>query len=284
MIRWPARALKAVRKLFEPLQDIDVFVEDHDDEVFYRRLLNAATNERVLISRVFGLGGRSAVLEAARAYDHQRQRPALFIADGDFGWVRGDVEPVVRRLHVHSAYCVENILLTAEAVAKIGADELEASVTDAYSRIDYGGWLSSVLAQLLELFAAFATVHERNPGVPTIAIGVGNLCVQTSQGTTLDRTKVKAARDEALAAAGVAIDPTVMERYEQILMRIQRMAEPDRAISGKDFLFPLLHFHLNSLGMRLRKKILRLRLVAANDQARFRELGAELIRVSQGVN
>ena len=35
MIRWPARALDAIQKLFEPLQDVDIFVEDAEDEVFY---------------------------------------------------------------------------------------------------------------------------------------------------------------------------------------------------------------------------------------------------------
>jgi hypothetical protein len=92
MIKWPAKAGVAIRKLFEPLQEIDVYVEDQNDEVFYKSLINAACGEIVQVSRVFGLGGRKAVLDAAAAYNPS-DRKALFIVDGDLEWVRGVFAP-----------------------------------------------------------------------------------------------------------------------------------------------------------------------------------------------
>ena len=109
VFRWPKRARAAIRKLFEPLQPIDVYVEDTNDEVFYRALLNRVLDGRVHIARVFGLGGRQAVVEAAANHDHFERR-ALFIVDGDLEWVRGLPAPKIPYLHRHEAYCIENLL------------------------------------------------------------------------------------------------------------------------------------------------------------------------------
>ncbi len=62
MLKWPDRAIGALRRLFEPLQDVDVYVEDMYDEVFYRHLLNRVVAGRVRIARIFSLGGRDAIL------------------------------------------------------------------------------------------------------------------------------------------------------------------------------------------------------------------------------
>jgi Protein of unknown function (DUF4435) len=108
MLKWPSRARIAIRKLFQPLQDIDVYVEDENDEVFYRALLKRVGANEIRVARVFGLGGRSAVIEAARAYQDP-QRRALFLIDGDLDWVRGVALQGPAHLHRHEAYCVENL-------------------------------------------------------------------------------------------------------------------------------------------------------------------------------
>lgn len=98
MIKWPERAKAAIRKLFEPLQDVDVYIEDTNDEVFYRTLLNNVTNGQIKIARVFSLGGKTPVVNKARGHDHSARR-ALFIIDGDLDWVRGDSPQNIRGLH-----------------------------------------------------------------------------------------------------------------------------------------------------------------------------------------
>lgn len=100
MIRWPPRSLAALRKLFEPLQAVDVYVEDTNDEAFYRRLLNFAVDGEIPVARVFALGGRLAVIEAAQLHDHSSRR-AVFIIDGDLPWVRGDHVEALTGVHQH---------------------------------------------------------------------------------------------------------------------------------------------------------------------------------------
>jgi len=51
MIKWPERAKVSLRRLFEPLQDIDVYVEDENDEAFYKALLNKVAGDKFKIAR-----------------------------------------------------------------------------------------------------------------------------------------------------------------------------------------------------------------------------------------
>src|SRR5690348_11218246 len=136
MIQWPVRATAAIKKLFEPLQDIDVYVEDSNDEAFYKTLLNRVLQDRVSIARVFGQGGRKAVIEEARKHDHSKRR-ALFIIDGDLEWVRGICLPKITALHRHDAYCIENLLLGEEALSKILSEEIVVTESEAACLLNF---------------------------------------------------------------------------------------------------------------------------------------------------
>ncbi|MBH0179924.1 MAG: DUF4435 domain-containing protein, partial [Nitrospira sp.] len=267
MLKWPEQAKRAIRKLFEPLQEIDVFVEDTNDEGFYRCLLNKATNGTVKIARVFALGGRKAVVDAAALHD-QRIRPSFFIIDGDLPWVKGEPTPNILGLHQHDAYCVENLLLCEKAIATVLSQEIADTEEEATRRLAYQQWRQSILPPLLELFSAFATAHDYVPEVPTVSLGVGVMCVQPqgSRVTELDPEKVRGVRDCILRAAEASADGvTVSARYMSLLDRLMSMSDPSRAVSGKSFLLPLLDFHLQSLGCRIKRKSLRVRLASAGD-------------------
>jgi hypothetical protein len=285
MLSWPSRATAAIRKLFEPLQDIDVYVEDSDDEAFYRTLLNSASGGSVKVARVFGLGGRTAVLAAAAAHDHKKRR-ALFIIDGDLPWVRGEAPKDILGLHQHEAYCVENLLVCERALTTVLSQETAASEDDAKVALSLTQWRNSLLQPLAELFAAFATVNEVAPEVPTVAQGAGALCTNRHQPrrTELDLLKVQRARDTAIRTAEVATDPILAEkRYSTFLRRILSLPDPLLAVSGKHFVIPLIDFHLQSLGCRIRRKALRMRLASTGDLGRFSGLAGSLLQAAKGL-
>ncbi|MFZ3115024.1 MAG: DUF4435 domain-containing protein [Syntrophales bacterium] len=275
MIKWPKNAIAAIQKLFEPLQPIDVYVEDTTDEVFYRALLNRVSNGRVHFARVFGLGGRQAVVEAAGNHDHSKRR-ALFIVDGDLEWVRGLPAPKIPCLHRHEAYCVENLLFCEQALAQILSQEAILTEADALRVLDFRTWIGSVQDPLVELFAAFAVVHEFAPEIQTVAQGVGHLCTNrrtTKKFTILDRRKTSHARMIALQAAEAkAAKCQVAEAYRRNLMRIKSLKFPLHAVSGKDFILPLVDFLLQARGCRIRRKSLRIRMAISGDSNRFSDL------------
>lgn len=284
MLRWPSRARTALRKLFEPLQDIDVYVEDTNDEAFYRCLLNSASGGRVSVARVFGLGGRQAVLATATVHDHKTRR-ALFIIDGDLPWVRGEGPPNIVGLHQHNAYCVENLLICEEALSQLLAQEIAVTEADAATALDFHNWRNTLLSPLAELFAAFATVNEVDPTVPTVSKGAGVLCSTKKKAgaPTLDLAKVRKARDHALQSAEAVLGTKpVATRYTEILQRILAKSDPLLAVSGKDYVIPLIDFHLQSLGCRIKRKSLRIRLASAGQRARFSALAESLLHAARG--
>ena len=145
-------------------------------------------------------------------------------------------------------------------------------------RLGYQPWRTSIRTPLVELFAAFATVNELDPTVPTVSKGVGSMC--SGKLPVLDATKVAVTKDNALKAAQAAAGAAkATARYAELLTRLLGLGDGLRAVSGKDFLLPLIGFHLQSFGCRIKKRSLRVRLAGAVDRTQFAEL-AEALRLA----
>jgi hypothetical protein len=273
MLRWPARAKAAIRALFVPLQDIEVYIEDENDEVFYRTLLKRVSGPQLKIARVISLGNRAAVIAGAQSY--RGQKPALFIVDGDLEWVRGLPIPSGTGLHRHNAYCIENLLICHRAVVNLLAQDAVLTEDDAVSALKFDDWIASVEGPLLDLFAAYATAQELNPSLKTVSTGVGVMCSQRKKGrvSALDLTKVSANMTATLAETEkVAGKRRTQKRFAEIRSRISSLPFPLDAVSGKDFVLPLLNFHLQSLGSNTNRRSIRVRLAGMCDEARLADL------------
>ncbi len=283
MIKWPERAKAAIRKLFEPLQDIDVYVEDTNDEAFYKSLLNKVSEGNIKIARVFALGGRKKVVDAAQHHD-QVSRRALFVIDGDLDWVLGVPPPNIVGLHQHDAYCIENLLVSEKALCTILSEEIIVTEDDATRLLDFKSWIRSVQDPLLELFAAFATAKALAPEEKTVAHGVGIMCTKQQGGdTALDASKVARAINKALTTSEAkAGKQNTMSMYQKTLSRLKALAFPLHAVSGKDFLLPLLDFWLQSHGCRVKRKTLRMRLATNGDSSRFVALHGAIRGAARG--
>lgn len=274
MIRWPQRSLGAVAKLFEPLQDIDIYVEDAHDEVFYTHLFQRLAPNEVRIAKVFCAGNRDAVVAAASSHDHSRRR-ALFLIDGDLAWVRSEPAPDVARLFRLDAYCIENLLVHEPAIVQVLAEEVELMDSEAAEALKFARWENTITSPLVELFAAYACANSANPDVRTVSCGVGCLCSASTKRAVseLDRTKVATARDEALSqAVAVFGEAVASQRYNQFLQRAQSLPRPLDIVSGKDFVLPLLDFELQKHKCKVRRRTLRIKLAKLCDQRRFAQL------------
>ena len=277
MLKWSNRARSALPTLFKPLQDIDIYVEDVNDEVFYECLFKYATNNEIRIARIFGLGGRDAVINKAATHDHKARR-AVFVIDGDLEWVCGIPSPEIVGLHRHDAYCVENLLICEKALSTIVSQEIIITEDDARDRLNFAAWRTSVTHPLAELFASFGVLFKYKSSISTVSRGVGILCASSKQGTILDADKVRRTRDCMLSTVVAdGNDPQdVGLLYEKILERIYAMPDPLQAISGKNYLLPLVNFKLSSIGCRVNSKSLRVRLASTGDVTRFARLAYAL--------
>ena len=222
------------------------------------------------------------MLSAAAAHDHKARR-ALFVIDGDLSWVRGEAPPNIVGLHQHDAYCIENLLVCEEAAKILLSQEKAITEQDAAAALDFANWRATLLEPLTELFAAFATLNEVDPTVATVSDGVGILCKKKSAATCLDTDKVRVARENAMRAAkDVSNEKAVATRFAEVLRRINSFPDPLLAVSGKDYVIPLIDFHLQNLGCRIRRKSLRMRLASSGRKERFLPLVESLLSAARG--
>lgn len=265
MIRWPIRSARAISKLFSPIQDIDIFVEDQGDEQFYTMLFKRAAPEGVTISRVVALGGCASVKSAAR--DYNGLRPALFLIDGDFPWVRGEDPPSISRLYRLECYCVENLLLNQRLVCAVSAEELMCDPADAERALRYAQWRKGAEV-LIPLFARLAVLNQIAPEMVTTGAGYSKLVIADGEHNLprLCERKVaeKIAEVDALIIDRVGRDKAV-DLVSEIEGRISSLPEKLLVVSGKDFLLPLLYFFVkNATGTRITMAQFRYRLASSS--------------------
>jgi hypothetical protein len=280
-MRWPTKALGAVRKLFEPLQDIDVYVEDQGDEVFYTELIKRLVAGRIRVVRVFSKGCRESVVDAAKT--HVRgDRAALFLIDGDLEWVKGLPPPAdLPHLHRLDAYCIENFILCASAIVSILKEELVIDAADAAAQLNFDSWLDDIRPPLTELFAAFSVCNSIDPTHPTVSTGVARLCTKNGQGLFLDAGKVQAQIAYVMSVAeNKAGKDAAANLYAGLLGKINSLPDPLHAVSGKDFLFPLMVYLLNSNGCNVNRRALRFKLALRCELEKLKGLENSLLRMA----
>lgn len=284
MLRWPSRALGGLVRLFRPLQDVDVYVEDASDEVFYAHFLRRVVGDRARIARVFSLGSRREVIEAARRQASSNSEiRSLYVIDGDFEWVQGVGAPEIAGVYRLNAYCIENFLIEESAAAQVLKEDLVIDEVHARTALNFGAWLRSISDPLVDLFAAWAVANAIVPTLPTTQTGVGRLLSLTSGHSELDPTKASVARDEALAAAiAVVGKQQAMTMYQNIRDRAYALPRPVDIVSGKDFLMPLLDFAFRWHNCRVRRKALRHRLALALDVESLQDLADAIVLTAQG--
>jgi hypothetical protein len=277
--KWSASTWRSIAYLFRPLQDVDIYVEDQNDETFYTELFKRIAPSHMKIARVVPLGNRSAVVREANSHNPVL-RKALFLVDGDLDWVRG--EPLEGPAHLVrlDAYCIENMLIDEAAIQTVLSEEAVLNLSVASTRLNFTVWADGIAANLAELFVWFAALNLVDPSQPTVSRGVGRVIGRALNGMppSLDATKVLA-ETAAIRTAAETSCGTVQagEVARAIRERISALTNSLDAISGKDYVFPLLENHLNSCGTaRLRRSALRFRLAKNCSRERFSEITQSL--------
>ena len=213
------------------------------------------------------------MITAAQTYNGPNR--ALFIIDGDLEWVRGAPAPAARNLHRHSAYCIENLLICKQAIIALLVQDIVLSDDDAEKFLKFSDWVKSLEAPLTNLFAAYAIAQELHPQLKTVSTGVGVMCTQRKKGksSVLDPAKVEMNLQKLLAAVEeTAGKENTQKRFKEIRKRIESLAFPLDAVSGKDFLLPLLMFQLQSFGSHISRRSIRVRLAGMCHEARLADL------------
>lgn len=285
ILRWPVRARAALAYFFRPLQDLDVYVEDTNDEVFYSELFKSISPSQVRLVRVIAAGDRLSVVERARTHDFG-SRAALFLIDGDLEWVRGEPPPDVHGVYRLPAYCIENLLIHEDAAVQVIVEEAAISEEKARAALAFSEWLDQISEPLISLFMSFAVLNAVNPSERTVGLGVGSVIETRKQGGVpeLDRRKSEKLRrtidNKVVALVG---EERAKALRAKVLARVGCLPTPVDIVSGKDFLMPLFEHRLRTCTCApVRRVSLRMRLARRCSRARFQGVTDALAAAAHG--
>lgn len=246
MLRFSNEAIKLKAIFYRYYNDIDVFVEDEDDEVFYQKLLDKIVGNSIKIKRVFGVGGKQALFQKLNEYIARSSvRKAFFIADGDFDRILGKPFPKTKILHVLDEYCIENYLFEDRAVCNVLQEEKpKKKIKEIKSEIKMNNWLEETINQLTRLFAVFILIQKYNMDIKNVDVGIGTF-LSNSGIPKLEKKKI----DGYIASVRTSYHAHGNRKFnEKINLLERKMGRSWRArkryICGKNYLLPLLRFEV----------------------------------------
>lgn len=251
-------------RFYARYNDINVFVEDEDDEIFYEKLLQRLLSGSLRIKRVFGVGGKQNLFNKVRKYSSDAaEENAFFIADGDFDRILRVSPPTNERLHVLDEYCIENFLFEEDAICSVVQEERPSKSLEQW-KIMFGVavWLEESVNILTPLFACFILLQKYDTGKPNIRVGIAKFLSNSQHPSVAPRKindYIEGLKEEFQKNHGVDLGKEI----EKIQQKMGNTWEDKKShICGKKYLFPLLIFEIKRHCKRnLTVESLRFRLV-----------------------
>ena len=264
MLRYSDEAKELLPRFYAAYNDINVFVEDEDDEIFYEKLLQRLLNNSFRIKKVFGVGGKQKLFKKVGEYlSNAGEEKVFFIADGDFDRILGISPPANEMLHVLDEYCIENFLFEEDAICSVMQEEKPSRSLEQWKKkFGVAVWLKGTIDILTPLFACFILLQKYETGKPNISLGIAKF-LSNSNHPSVDPRKI----DEYIEGLREEFQKQYGVDSKKEIEKIQRKmgsAWQDRKsyICGKKYLFPLLIFEIKRYCKRkLTVESLRFRLV-----------------------
>lgn len=184
---WNNNALLSLGIFYGHIQDINIYVEDENSELFYSEFFNTIIDKSIKIKKIIPLKGRKFVIEKSKEYN--QEKPALFIIDADLNLAYGEKISGYDRLFEHDKYCIENYLFSEEGLTEIIYENLaNKPKKDIQKDIDWKSTINNIEETLVELFIEFAIINKinkSNKSIKTVKIGVTDLFYAKSKTETL---------------------------------------------------------------------------------------------------
>ncbi|AHB12902.1 DUF4435 domain-containing protein [Dehalococcoides mccartyi] len=191
MLKYSEEAKKVLPLFYSRYNDVEIFVEDENDEVFYTELITKITDNKLKISRIFGLGGKEKLLQNLQnKIDSSSLSKQFYIVDGDFDIILNREFPNTDRLHVLNAYCVENFLLEEDAICSVVQEDIPNKTFEQWkSKLEFPIWLKESVELLSPLFAFFLLIQKLNLNIKNVGTDV-SIFIDNNLTFLLDEEKI----------------------------------------------------------------------------------------------
>lgn len=238
---YPPRAAKAIGFLKAHSNDIDIFVEDTASPNMWVKLLRRYLPATTKLKSVTSLGNRKAVIAACKVDQGFSNRRRLYITDADIDLMIGSAKPKLKHLYRLRRYCVENYLISQEAIVET-LTSLNPGLSDAtaVSALNVPDWFARNGDIIRDLFVCYAVSQALSAEVTTVAFS----CYQLFQDdASYDFCKHKVRRrilSVYLATARKRGIASVRSMRAQISKRVSAIP-PEIICSAKCYILPSMY-------------------------------------------
>ena len=274
--------LPTISLFFKSKNDIDIFIEDSNDEEFYKALFNRLLcNSK--IAKIISCRCKTELVKACESDQIDRKRKRIYIVDGDLDLIFNNNRNDLKYFYSLDKYCIENYLIDEISLIEILHDIVILDKVQIEKQLGFNNWLKNISHPLIELFLHYSLTHQFKTGSKTVANGVGKYCHQVKNITVLNTLKIEEEieklRSEIISLKGQEIyDELIYERRQNWPSNITTLLT---IVSGKDFLLPLLSFRFKKIKGKetynLKYEALRMRLAKTCNMIAFDDLKRKII-------
>lgn len=239
MVRYSARAARALGFLKRHYNDVEVYVEDTSSSNMWMRFLERFIPEGVRLKSVNFLGGRENVVAACRLDQADDSRRKIYIIDGDFDFIRGKRKSQLKHLHRLPCYCIENMLVKTPVIID-AAFNCCTNTSRSLLNSKVHNVLKNQESLVRNLFTVYATCEHLNTGLKTVSTGLYPLMTKAGKRYELDGKKIWQKISELVRKAVKIVGLRKFSRTRKSLSLAGKKLPLEKLVSGKDFLLPLI--------------------------------------------
>ena len=248
MLRYKNFIIPTISLFFKSKNDVDVFIEDSNDEEFYKTLFARLTGGK-RINKIISGKCKVELIKACEADQNDRERKRIYIADGDLDLIISNNRTDLKYLHVLERYCIENYLVEEEGILEILHTTIVLDKSKIAKQLTLNNYLKGVSNPLIELFLHYSITHLHKMGIKTVSNSVTNYCKQNKSLTVLDfekiEEKIKHLRGEIQLLIGEdAYNETIYALRQRWPSNFHTLTT---IVSAKDYILPLLMFRFKKI-------------------------------------
>lgn len=276
------RAKYAKQVFYRDFNDVDIFIEDTalESKKIYVNLLKRVLGD-VSFTKIFPIGNKDQVYQRCLADQGDRERPAVYIVDGDHDDLLDGSAQDLRRLYRLKRYCVENYLFDEGAAVSYLDDEIPGESRESIERsLGFDAWCQSISRGLIGHLRAVIVAHRAGcaNGLPRANVRLVEICSESDGSVDEDLVAVVvgACRQRVDGVHGAGAFEEGQDQIEGHFCGgdVDAMI---RFVSGKAVLLPLLRRRMRKLFNVSKDEVLfRVRLAKYCDVSELEDIKSKL--------
>lgn len=248
MLRYKEFIIPTISLFFKSKNDVDIFIEDSNDEEFYKVLLGRLTDGK-RINKIISCKCKNELLKACEEDQIDRKRKRIYLTDGDLDLIINTNRTDLRYLHVLDKYCIENFLVQEEGIIEMLHTSIVLDKSLIRKQLTLINYFKSISSPLIELFLHYSMTHLHKMGTKTVSVSVGNFCVKKKSINVLDiekvEIKIQELRNEIILTIGENdYNETIYNLRQKWPANYENLLT---VVSAKDYILPLLVFRFKKL-------------------------------------